>query len=33
MAHIWKQAYNTPQGAGREIEFINQWEKHKQELA
>ncbi len=33
MAHIWKQAYNTPMGAGREIEFINAWEKHKGDLA
>jgi hypothetical protein len=32
MARIWKQVYNTPQGAGRESEFINAWEKHKGEL-
>ncbi len=33
MAHIWKQAYNTPLGAGHPQEFINSWEKHKGDLA
>ncbi len=32
MAHIWKQAYNTPLGAGREIEFLDIWNKYKGEL-
>ena len=32
MARIWKQVYNTPQGAGRESEFINSWEKNKDKL-
>lgn len=32
MAHIWKEAYNTPLGAGREIEFISTWNKHKGDL-
>ncbi len=29
MAHIWKVAYNTPEGRGTELEFVFNWERHK----
>jgi len=32
MAHIWKQAYNTPLGKGTEQEFIDNWEQHRGQL-